>query len=92
MKNSSETSKFACDAVKGLHHHHHLSLIREGGWGTTDAFAITFLHFSPVPHCPLGLGDLQACPFPDVVVPSLPLTALSSSPFHCALQDGFGQT
>ena len=22
----------------------------------------------------------------------LPLSALSSSPFHCALQDGFGQT
>ena len=39
---------------------------------------------SPALHCPLGLTELQACPFPDV--------ALSSSPFHCALQDGFGQT
>ena len=29
---------------------------------------------------------------PDVVFPPLPLSALSSSPFHCALQDGFGQT
>ena len=27
------------------------------------------------------------CPFPDVVFPPLPLSALSSSPFHCALQD-----
>ena len=31
------------------------------------------------------------CPFPDVVFPPLPLSAFSS-PFHCALQDGFGQT
>ncbi|WP_419631123.1 hypothetical protein, partial [Thiolapillus sp.] len=46
----------------------------------------------PVLHCPLGLGELQACPFPDIVFPPLPLSALSSSPFHCALQDGFGQT
>ena len=45
----------------------------------------------PVLHCPLGLAELQACPFPDVVFPPL-LSALSSSPFHCALQDGFGQT
>ena len=33
----------------------------------------------------------QACPFPDVVFPPLPLSALSSSPFHCASQYGFGQ-
>ena len=42
--------------------------------------------------CPLGLAKLQACPFPDVVFPPPPLSALSSFPFHCALQDGFGQT
>ena len=46
----------------------------------------------PVLSCPLGLGKLKACPFPDVVFPSLPLSVLSSSPFHCALRDGFGQT
>ena len=46
----------------------------------------------PVLHCHLGLGELQACPFPDVVFPPFPLSALSSSPFHCALQDGCGQT
>ena len=34
-------------------------------------------------------GELQACPFPDVVFPPLPLSALSSSPFHCALYGGF---
>ena len=30
--------------------------------------------------CPLA--ELQACPFPDIVFPPLPLSALSSSPFH----------
>ena len=51
-----------------------------------------FPPFSPVLHCPLGLGELQACPFPDVVFQPLSLSASSSSPFHRALQDGFGQT
>ena len=72
--------------------HYHLSLNHEGRWGTTDDLATSFLHFFPVLHCPLGLGELQACPFPDVVFPPLPLSALSSSPFHCALQGGFGHT
>ena len=48
--------------------------------------------FFPVLHYPLGLGKLQACPFPDIAFPPLPLSTLSSSSFHCALQDGFGQT
>ena len=49
--------------------------------------------FSIFPCSPLtlGLAELQACPFPDVVFPPLPLSALSSSPFQCALQDGFGR-
>ena len=46
----------------------------------------------PVLHRPLELGELEACPLPDVVFPPFPLSALSFSPFHCALQDGFGQT
>ena len=50
-----------------------------------------FPPFSSFLHYPLGLGELQACPFPYVVFPFLP-SALSSSPYHCALQDGFGQT
>ena len=40
----------------------------------------------------LGLGELKACSFPDVVFPPLLLSALFSPPFHCASQDGFGQT
>ena len=77
------------------YHHHHQFLNREGRLGTTDDFATIFFFFSPffpVLHCPLGLAELQACSFSDVVFPPLPLSALSSSPFHCALQDGFGKT
>ena len=51
-----------------------------------------FFPFSPVLHCSLGLAELQACPFADIVFPPLTLSALSSSPSHFALQDGFGQT
>jgi len=68
-------------------HHHHLSLNREGRWGTTDD--LTFPPFSPFLHCPLGLGELQACPFPDVVFPSLPLSAFSSSPLSLCLARWF---
>ena len=46
--------------------------------GTTDNFATSFLHFS--------LGELQACPFPDVVLPPLPMSALSSSPFGLVIE------
>ena len=70
----------------------HLSLNREDRWGTTGDFATSFLHFSLFFTALWGLGELQACSFPDVVFPPVPLSALSSSPFHCALQDGFGQT
>ena len=56
------------------HHHHHQFLNREGRWGTIDDFATSFLHFSLVLHCPLGLAELQACPFPDVVFPPLVLS------------------
>ena len=47
-----------------------------------------FTPFSSVFHRPLGLGELQACPFPDIVFPPLPLFALSSSTFHRAMQNG----
>ena len=46
----------------------------------------------PVLHCPLGLCELPVCPFLEGVFPPLPLSALCSSTFHCASQDGFGQT
>ena len=50
-------------------------------------FKTSFLHLSLFS---IDLWDLpgQACPFPNVVLPPLLLSALSSSPFHCTLQDG----
>ena len=38
------------------------------------------------------LANSRPVHFPDVISPPLLLSALSSSSFHCALQDGFGQT
>ena len=69
----------------------HLSLNRESRWGSTDNFATSFFLF-PCSPLPSRTWRTQACSFPDVVFPPLPLSALSSSPFHCALQDGCGQT
>ena len=45
--------------------------------------------FSPLLHCPLGLGELQACPFPNVAFPLLPPSALSSSPLSLCLARWF---
>ena len=73
------------------HQQQHLSLNREGRLGTNN-IATSFPPFFPVLHCPLGLGKLQACPFPDVVFPPLLQSALYSPPFHCPLQDGSSQT
>ena len=70
----------------------HLSLNHEGRLGTTADLATSLLHFPLFSTASLGPGELQACPYPDVVFPPLPLSALSSSPFHRALQNGFGQT
>ena len=63
-----------------------LFLDSEGRLGVTDDLTTSFLHFFSVLHCPLGLGELQACPFPDNAFPPLLLSALSSSSSHCALQ------
>ena len=69
--------------------HHRLSFNHEDRWGTTDDFATNFLRFFPVFHCPLGPAELQTCPFPDVVFPPLPLSALSSSPLSLCLARWF---
>ena len=76
-----------------IDHHHHLILcpltVRATGAPQTISQPV-----SSIVLCyplPLGLGELQACPFSDVVFPLL-LSALSSSPFHCAFQGCFGQT
>ena len=67
----------------------HLYLNHEGRWGTTDDFATSFLHFFPVLNCPLGLGKLQACPFPDVVFPPFPLSAFVFFPLSLCLAKWF---
>ena len=74
------------------HHYYHLLLNRDGHWCTTDDFITSFLHFSPFSTALWDSKNIQASQFPDGVFPPLPLSVLSSSPFHCALQDGFGQT
>ena len=78
------------DVTQEAHyHHHHLSPNREGRLGTTDDFTTSFLHF---PLFCTALWDLaNSRPVHSLMLfPPLPLSALSSSPFHRALQDGFG--
>ena len=42
-----ESKQNMCTKQAEIHHyhHHHLSLNREGRWGTTDDFQTSFLHF-----------------------------------------------
>ena len=54
-----------------------------GSLGHHRWFCNQFSSFFPVLHCPLGLVELQACPFLDVVFPPFPLSALSSHLFLC---------
>ena len=58
----------------------------------TGAPQMTSRPISPlfsVLHFPLGLGKLQACPFPDVIFQPLPLSALSFPPFSLCLARWF---
>ena len=73
-------------------HHHHQSLNREGRWRTTYDFATSFLHFLLFST---ALSDLpDSSPVHSLMLSShlfLRLPCLLP-PFHCALQNGFGQT
>ena len=69
----------------------HLSLNREGVVGAPQMIRKQFPPFLWVFSALWELGELKVCPFPDVVFQLLFLSALSSSPFHCALQYGFCQ-
>ena len=66
--------------------------LKRGLLGTIKDFTTSLLQFLGLFLCTLELVELQARPFPDVVFQPLLLSALSSSPFHCALQNSFGQT
>ena len=69
----------------GYYHYHNPSL------GHHRWLCNQFSYFSPILLCPLGLAELQACPFSGVVFPSPPSSAPTLHPFHCALKDDFDQ-
>ena len=71
--------------------HFHLSLHRRDRRGTTDDFTTSFLHFSLFSTAPWDLANSRSVHSPMLFSHLFFLSALSSSPFHCALQDGFGQ-
>ena len=69
----------------------HLLLNCWGVWApqmTSQPVSSIFL-CSPMPS---GTCWTPGLSIPDVVFPPIFLSALSSSPFHCAVQNGFGQT
>ena len=72
--------------------HLHPSLNREGRWGTTGDVTASFLQFSLFSTALWDLANSRPVPFPGSVFPPLPLSALSSSAFHCASQNGLGHT
>ena len=45
-KMCTNSSKKTRQSIHHHYHHHHLSFNREGRWGTTDDFTISFLQFS----------------------------------------------
>ena len=87
--------------VEGNYHHHQqqqqqqqqLSFNHEGRWGITDDFITSFLHFSLFSTALWDLANSRPVHF--LMLSShliLCLPCLLLRPFHCALQDGFGQT
>ena len=92
--NRQGTLAYSNSHMARMFYHHHQSLNHMGHWGTKDNFATSFLHFSLFSTALWDLANLRS-------LHSLMLSAhlffsflsaLSSSPFRCALQDGFGQT
>ena len=89
-------SDLAGQAAPRMNCHYHLIMCPStaGVVGTPQMTSepVSSIFFFSVLQCPLELGELKACPFHGVVFLPLFLSALSSSPFQCAMKDGFGQT
>ena len=70
----------------------HLSLNCKGCWGTTDDFATSILHYSLFSTALWDLANSRPVLF--LMLSSNLFFCLPClfPPFHCALQDGFGQT
>ena len=63
------------EQVKEMTHTSHIIIIYPFNARVVGAPQMIFKPISPVLHCPLGFGELQACPFPGVVFPNLRQTA-----------------
>ena len=74
------------------HHHHPQSLNCEGCWRTTDDFATSLIHLPLFSNAFWDLPNWK--PVHSLMLSShlFLLSALSSSTFHYALQNGFGDT
>ena len=66
----------------------HLSLNREGRWGTTDDFATSFLHLS-VLHYTLWFGELHACRIPWYFLPTSSSVCIVFFPLSLCLASRF---
>ena len=87
---SVRTDSWYHDALH-LHLYLHLSINREGRWGTTNDFRTSFLHFCLFSTT---LWDLpNSRPVHSLMLSSHFFLCLPCllPPFHCALQDGFSQ-
>ena len=82
----------SCVTLVCNHHHHHQFFHREGRWGNTDDFSIIFLHFYLFSTAFWDLSNSGPVHF--LMLSSHLFLCLPCSlfPFHCALQEGFGQT
>ena len=61
--NRIELGSVCTPAERLLHHHHHLSLNREGRWGNTDDFTTSFLHVSLFSTAPWDLANSRPVHF-----------------------------
>ena len=82
-------SKMMCYLVYVISsHHHHLSLNRDGRWGTTDDFATSFLHF-PCSILPSGTCRTPGLSIPRCCLPTSSTVYLVFFPLSLCLARWF---